>query len=189
MRRRGRGIHRIPRAALTAAAARTICAAPAAMGCFIASPLSRHAGGSNSSVMPGHSPSKTGVNALIAGHPRLTFFAASKSWMAGTSPAMTDTWVKPDRNGSDVRSPHPEVLACLGEPRRATQVGCCRLAHLIMPNSGKPEISGGQRDACGHPSRRRLRRLLRMRGDAARRIDPVPRRHSNSKDDTFIKFL
>jgi hypothetical protein len=41
------------------------------------------------SVMPGLSPSKTGVNALMAGHPRLASFDARKTWMAGTSPAMT----------------------------------------------------------------------------------------------------
>jgi hypothetical protein len=41
MRLRGRGIHRIPRAGPTAAVARTICAAPAVMGCSIASPLSK----------------------------------------------------------------------------------------------------------------------------------------------------
>jgi hypothetical protein len=40
------------------------------------------------SVMPGHRPSKTGVNALMAGHPRLC--VARKTWMAGTSPAMTE---------------------------------------------------------------------------------------------------
>src|SRR5882757_1314408 len=45
----------------------------------------------SSSVMPGHSPSKTGVNALMAGHPRLFSPAAWKTWMAGTSPAMTNT--------------------------------------------------------------------------------------------------
>jgi hypothetical protein len=27
--------------------------------------------------------------------------------------------------------------------RRTTRVGCSRLAHLIMPISGKPEIDGG----------------------------------------------
>src|SRR6185369_8728222 len=43
--------------------------------------------------MPGHSPAKTGVNALSAGHPRLSQSHA-KTWMAGTSPAMTgiETW-------------------------------------------------------------------------------------------------
>src|SRR5436309_1686504 len=34
----------------------------------------------------GHSPSKTGVNALMAGHPRLSSEEASKAWMAGSSP-------------------------------------------------------------------------------------------------------
>ena len=37
MRPRGRGIHLIPRGARTAAAAKLICAAPAGMGCSIAS--------------------------------------------------------------------------------------------------------------------------------------------------------
>jgi hypothetical protein len=47
--------------------------------------------GEPSFVMPGHSPSKTGVNALMAGHPRLSSETCRrKSWMAGTSPAMTD---------------------------------------------------------------------------------------------------
>jgi hypothetical protein len=40
MRLRGRGIHRIPRADQMAAAAKPICAAPVAMGCFIALQLS-----------------------------------------------------------------------------------------------------------------------------------------------------
>src|SRR5258708_7389151 len=39
--------------------------------------------------MPGHSPSKTGVNALMAGHPRLASPSERKAWMAGTSPAIT----------------------------------------------------------------------------------------------------
>jgi len=36
--------------------------------------------------MAGASPSKTGVNALVPGHPRL---ASVKSWMPGTRPGMT----------------------------------------------------------------------------------------------------
>src|SRR6266567_3306072 len=47
--------------------------------------------------------------------------------------------------------------------RRTTRVGYSRLAHLIMPISGKPEIGGGQRDACGHPSRRRPWRVADAR--------------------------
>src|SRR5262245_13579397 len=41
--------------------------------------------------MPGRSRSKNGVAPLAygAGHPRLSLKAASKTWMAGTSPAMT----------------------------------------------------------------------------------------------------
>jgi hypothetical protein len=41
MRHRGRGIHRIPRAGPMAAVAKPTCAAPAATGCSIASPLSK----------------------------------------------------------------------------------------------------------------------------------------------------
>jgi len=41
--------------------------------------------------MPGHSRLKNGVASarLCAGHPRLEVLARSKTWMAGTSPAMT----------------------------------------------------------------------------------------------------
>jgi hypothetical protein len=41
--------------------------------------------------MPGHSRSKDGVASLAyrAGHPRLAFAVKQKTWMAGTSPAMT----------------------------------------------------------------------------------------------------
>src|SRR6185503_17635786 len=39
--------------------------------------------------MAGHSPSKTGVNALMPGHPRLAFVDA-KTWMPGTRPGMTE---------------------------------------------------------------------------------------------------
>ena len=42
----------------------------------------------NHSVMAGHSPSKTGVTALMPGHPR--FFAKPKTWMPGTRPGMTE---------------------------------------------------------------------------------------------------
>jgi hypothetical protein len=31
--------------------------------------------------------------------PGIHVFAATKAWMAGTSPAMTNKWVKPDGNG------------------------------------------------------------------------------------------
>ncbi len=45
---------------------------PAAGSCWWASSRSNtRRSGSPFSVMPGHSPSKTGVNALMAGHPRL----------------------------------------------------------------------------------------------------------------------
>jgi len=37
--------------------------------------------------MAGRSPSKTGVTALVAGHPRLSFDAA-KAWIPGTGPGM-----------------------------------------------------------------------------------------------------
>src|SRR6266496_1872895 len=47
----------------------------------------------------------------------------------------------------------------------------------MMPISGKPEIGGGQRGACGHPSRRPLRRLLRMRWE----FDCDPRKLKNSQ--------
>jgi hypothetical protein len=40
-------------------------------------------------VMPGHSPSKTGVNALLAGIHVFSVLRKSKTWMAGSSPAMT----------------------------------------------------------------------------------------------------
>jgi hypothetical protein len=43
MRRRGRGIHLIPRAGPMAAVAKPTCAAPAATGCSIASPPSKAA--------------------------------------------------------------------------------------------------------------------------------------------------
>jgi hypothetical protein len=39
--------------------------------------------------MAGHSPSKTGVNALIPGHPRLGG-QEEKTWMTGTGPGMTE---------------------------------------------------------------------------------------------------
>jgi hypothetical protein len=40
--------------------------------------------------MPGHSPSKTGVNALsLPGIHVLVTCQEEKAWMAGTSPAMT----------------------------------------------------------------------------------------------------
>jgi len=43
-------------------------------------------------VMPGHSRLKDGVASvrLCAGHPRLLLCARIKTWMAGTSPAMTE---------------------------------------------------------------------------------------------------
>jgi hypothetical protein len=37
--------------------------------------------------MAGHSPAKTGVNALAPGHPRLVF---TKPWMPGIKPGMTE---------------------------------------------------------------------------------------------------
>jgi hypothetical protein len=42
-------------------------------------------------VMPGHSRPKDGVASarLCPGHPRLSGISARKTWMAGTSPAMT----------------------------------------------------------------------------------------------------
>ena len=43
----------------------------------------------NLCVMPDHRPSKTGVNALMAEHPRLEGGQQAKTWMAGSSPAMT----------------------------------------------------------------------------------------------------
>jgi hypothetical protein len=47
--------------------------------------------------MPGHSRSKNGVASLAygAGHPRLTRVGRSKTWMAGTSPAMTEKLYRP----------------------------------------------------------------------------------------------
>jgi hypothetical protein len=39
-------------------------------------------------VMAGHSPSKTGVDALLPGHPRLTGIG-TKTWMPGIKPGMT----------------------------------------------------------------------------------------------------
>ncbi len=49
--------------------------------------LARHPLG----VMPGHSRSKNGVASLAygAGHPRLCGVPQPRTWMAGTSPAMT----------------------------------------------------------------------------------------------------
>jgi hypothetical protein len=43
-------------------------------------------------VMPGHRRLKDGVASLAygAGHPRFHRLAEAKTWMAGTSPAMTE---------------------------------------------------------------------------------------------------
>jgi hypothetical protein len=40
---------------------------------------------------PGNRPSKTGVNALIPGHPRLPLNCGNKTWMPGTRPGMTES--------------------------------------------------------------------------------------------------
>src|SRR4051812_30408379 len=36
-----------------------------------------------------HNPSKTGVNALVPGHPRLRSYRNRKTWMPGTRPGVT----------------------------------------------------------------------------------------------------
>ncbi len=54
--------------------------------------------------MPGLVP---GIHALLS-------LLRVKTWMAGTSPAMTDKWVKPDGNGPGTRDPSASVAhACV----------------------------------------------------------------------------
>jgi hypothetical protein len=43
----------------------------------------------HNAVMAGHGVSKTRVNALTSGHPRLDIAAGRKSWMPATSAGMT----------------------------------------------------------------------------------------------------
>src|SRR4051794_11902956 len=45
--------------------------------------------------MGGHNPSKTGVNALVPGHPRLSSHRNRKTWMPGTRPGMTKLLTNP----------------------------------------------------------------------------------------------
>jgi hypothetical protein len=73
--------------------------------------------------MPGHSPSKTGVNALMAGHPRLVFISL-KTWMAGTSPATTQSdnrigrW---DYRSTHIAMPMPPPMQSVARPFLASR--------------------------------------------------------------------
>src|SRR5258705_11076157 len=75
--------------------------------------------------MAGHSPSKTGVNALMPGHPRLTRSKESKAWMPGTSPGMTELLERPT-----------------AQPRRGATRGATGGAAPFVSNAKAGQLNG-----------------------------------------------
>src|SRR6266568_6795085 len=71
--------------------------------------------------MAGHSPSKTGVNALMPGHPRLVYNRVRKAWMPGTSPGMT-VLLTLRRPAHALRQLRDEVGDCRNGARRRLAV-------------------------------------------------------------------
>src|SRR5690349_7381810 len=94
--------------------------------------------------MPGHSPSKTGVNALTCRASTSSAFAR-KTWMAGTSPAMTWRGSLPDtclrtrvehRHCAAILRPAGNVIAHGDRPFLAVR----DRAHAVRRHAARDEI-------------------------------------------------
>jgi hypothetical protein len=93
-------------------------------------------------VMPGHSRPKDGVASarLCPGHPRLLALAARKTWIAGTSPAMT----KVDRKSLRMKPLNWKTLQRFRRSTHHKNQLAAKVAGLADPVRGGEGLAGGR---------------------------------------------
>src|SRR3954454_7421447 len=106
--------------------------------------------------MTGHNPSKTGVNALVPGHPRLRSYRNRKTGMPGTRPGMTKL----------LTNPVEPIEAFRGAEKQIVLLSCARAFRQNLAGVPEHRIAVGtlvdREIALEHPACRPERRDARF---------------------------